>query len=58
MRRFGVGLIALLVTGAAAAMAADEPARIGDVSTTFRLVGSNDKIIVDRYDDPKVGGVS
>lgn len=58
MRRFGVGLIALLVTGAAAAMAADEPARIGDVSTTFRLVGANDKIIVDRYDDPKVGGVS
>ena len=58
MRRFCVGLIALLVTGAAAAMAADEPARIGDVSTTFRLVGANDKIIVDRYDDPKVGGVS
>ena len=58
MRRFAVGLIALLVTGAAAAMAADEPARIGDVSTTFRLVGANDKIIVDRYDDPKVGGVS
>ena len=58
MRRFGVGLIALLVTGAAAAMAADEPARIGDVSTTFRIVGANDKIIVDRYDDPKVGGVS
>ncbi len=58
MRRFGVGLVALLATGAAAAVAADEPARIGDVSTTFRIVGANDKIIVDRYDDPKVGGVS
>src|SRR5947209_1907085 len=39
-------------------LAADDPARIGDVSTTFRLVGRNDKIVVDRYDDPKVAGVS
>lgn len=40
------------------ARAADEPTRIGDVSTTFRLVGRNDKIVVDRYDDPRIGGVS
>jgi CreA protein len=40
------------------AMAADDPTRVGDVSTTFRLVGRNDKIVVDRYDDPKVSGVS
>jgi CreA protein len=39
-------------------LGADDPARIGDVSTTFRLVGRNDKIVVDRYDDPKVAGVS
>lgn len=38
--------------------AADDPTRIGDVSTTFRVLGRNDKIVVDRYDDPKVGGVS
>lgn len=43
---------------AAPAIAADDPTRIGDVSTTFRLVGRNDKIVVDRYDDPKVPGVS
>ena len=56
---FGVGLVALMVmSGSAPTMAADEPARIGDVSTTFRVLGSNDKIVVDRYDDPKVGGVS
>lgn len=45
----------LLVTSGA--MAADST-RVGEVSTTFRLVGRNDKIVVDRYDDPKVGGVS
>jgi CreA protein len=39
---------------------AAEPAetRIGDVSTTFRLLGANDKIVVDRYDDPRVENVS
>jgi CreA protein len=36
----------------------DDPTRVGDVSTTFRVVGRNDKIVVDRYDDPKVQGVS
>jgi CreA protein len=40
------------------ARAADNPTRIGDVSTTFRFVGRNDRIVVDRYDDPKVPGVS
>ena len=33
-------------------------ARVGDVSTTFRVLGKNDKIVVDRYDDPKVQNVS
>lgn len=31
---------------------------VGDVSTTFRWVGANNKIVVDVFDDPKVGGVS
>ncbi len=35
-----------------------DPARIGDVSTTFRVLGRNDQIVVERYDDPKVDGVS
>lgn len=49
----------VLVTMIGPALAAD-PAetRIGDVSTTFRILGRNDKIIVDRYDDPKVDNVS
>lgn len=60
MRRFGLGLIAVALTlsSGAAFAASDDPARVGDVSTTFRLVGKNDQIVVDRYDDPKVGGVS
>ena len=49
----------LLATLATPALAAnDDPVRVGDVSTTFRVVGRNDRIVVDRYDDPKVAGVS
>ncbi len=51
------GLLATL-TAPHARAAGDDPTRIGDVSTTFRVIGRNDRIIVDRYDDPKVGGVS
>ena len=50
-------LIAFLLA-TAPAFAADEPTRIGDVSTTFRVLGRNDRIVVDRYDDPRVSGVS
>lgn len=32
--------------------------RVGEVSTTFRLVGPNDKVVVERYDDPRVPNVS
>lgn len=51
-----VATLALLATIPAAL--ADDGVRIGAVSTTFRLMGRNDKIAVDRYDDPKVSGVS
>lgn len=57
MRLAPLALFLLLPFGAAHA-ADDDPARVGDVSTTFRLIGRNDKIVVDRYDDPKVTGVS
>jgi len=30
----------------------------GEVSTRFRLIGPNDKIVVDGFDDPKVEGVA
>ena len=50
--------LALLSAAIASPAAAGDGTRVGAVSTTFRLVGRNDKIAVDRYDDPKVGGVS
>ena len=56
MRRIAACAGALLL--AIPALAADEPARVGAVDTTFRLVGRNDRVVVDRYDDPKVDGVS
>lgn len=31
---------------------------IGSVDTAFKLIGSNHKIVVDVFDDPKVSGVS
>jgi CreA protein len=43
-------LLGFLLAGSGAA--AQE--RIGAVSTTFRMIGPNDKVVVDRYDDPKV----
>jgi CreA protein len=32
--------------------------RVGEVSTTFRVVGPNDKVVIDRFDDPKVENAS
>ena len=31
---------------------------IGEVSTVFKWVGPNDKIVVEAFDDPKVEGVT
>jgi CreA protein len=30
----------------------------GEVSTKFRILGPNDKIVIDAFDDPKVAGVA
>src|SRR6202046_2925246 len=46
------GLLALL-SGAALAQT-----RIDSINTNFRWLGPDDKIIVERYDDPRVGNVS
>lgn len=58
--RCAVLLAGLLIAAPLAAppALADDAKRIGSVSTTFRLLGRNDRIVVDRYDDPKVDGVS
>jgi CreA protein len=31
---------------------------VGEVSTVFKLIGPNHKVVVDAYDDPKVSGVA
>ncbi len=53
-----LALVALILAATPAWAGTDDPTRIGDVSTTFRIVGRNDRIVVDRYDDPKVPGAS
>lgn len=38
------------------ALAAAEP--VGEVSTAFKLIGPNHKVVVEAYDDPRVAGVT
>ena len=62
MRKFGVilGASALLITVLLGIWIYSRPERgtTGSVSTRFRLLGPNDKIVVDGFDDPKVEGVA
>jgi CreA protein len=53
-----LALLLLPLATALPARAADGPRRVGEVSTTTRFLGRNDQIVVDRYDDPRVQGVS
>jgi CreA protein len=53
--------IAAVVVGSAALLAAPDPVHADDlpcVSTTFRLIGKNDRVCVSAFDDPKVPGVA
>ena len=54
MRTILYGLVFLTTL----AIPAAAQTRIDAISTTFRWLGPNDKIVVERYDDPKVGNVS
>ena len=48
------GLIGLLLAMPLLASAEE----IGQVSTVFKFVGPNDRIVVEAFDDPKVDGVT
>jgi CreA protein len=53
-------VVAVAVVGAGAVFLA-RPVRadaIGSVDTVFKLIGPDHKIVVDAYDDPRVGGVT
>jgi len=57
----GVAVFALLVLGFGYLFLGGDlrpRASVGTVDTTWRLVGSNAKIAVDSFDDPKVQGVA
>ena len=62
MRRFGIitGVFVLLISVLFGWWIFGRPERgtTGSVSTKFRLLGPNDKIVVDGFDDPKVEGVA
>jgi CreA protein len=55
MNRFVPSLFALAAAAVIAAPAAADD--IGCVSTTFKVLGPNDKICIDSFKDPKVDGV-
>ena len=62
MRRLGIviGASALVIVLLFGWWVFSRPERgaTGSVSTRFRLLGPNDKIVVDGFDDPKVEGVA
>ena len=55
MRRLGMTVLAFLAALAISSAGAEE---IGSVSTVFKALGANDKIVVEAFDDPKVAGVT
>jgi CreA protein len=58
MRKLVYGLLAAFSLLTTQTANAEGEKRIGTVDTTFKLLGRNDRIAVDRYDDPLVDGVS
>jgi CreA protein len=62
MRRLGLivgaGAVAIVVILGLWIFSRPERGTTGSVSTRFHLLGPNDKIVVDGFDDPKVEGVT
>ncbi len=62
MKKFGIilGAVILLVTVLLGWWFFSRPERgvTGSISTNFRWLGPNDKIVVDGFDDPKIQGVA
>ena len=51
-------IVAVLWFAFAATAPAVAQSRIGSINTNFRWLGPDDKIVVERYDDPRVDNVS
>ncbi|MBO9535409.1 CreA family protein [Herbaspirillum sp.] len=57
--KFNARSLACLVLCAAAFAAGSVKAEdLAEVSTAFRWLGKNDRVVIEAYDDPKVGGVT
>ena len=54
----GVGILLVVVLFGWWILSRPERGTTGSVSTRFRLIGPNDKIVIDGFDDPKVQGVA
>ena len=54
----GGGILLVIVFFGWWVLSRPERGTTGSVSTHFRLLGPNDKIVVDAFDDPKVQGVA
>src|SRR5690242_21881274 len=54
----GAGALAIVVLFGFWIFSRPERGTTGSVSTRFHLLGPNDKIVVDGFDDPKVEGVA
>ncbi|MBC7610168.1 MAG: CreA family protein [Polaromonas sp.] len=55
----GVSLLSLIaLLGLALRMSHAGAEQVGEVSTVFKLLSPNDKIVVDAHDDPKISGVT
>jgi CreA protein len=54
----GAGVLAIVLVLGWWIFSRPERGTTGAVSTRFRLLGPNDKIVVDAFDDPKVEGVA
>jgi CreA protein len=56
---FAISIVGLLILGVVIWMwSRPERGTAGQVSTRFRWLGPNDRIVVDGFDDPKVKGVA
>jgi catabolite regulation protein CreA len=54
----GAGALVIVVLFALWIISRPERGTTGSVNTKFRLLGPDDKIVVDGFDDPKVEGVA
>jgi len=51
-----IGFLSLfVVSGYVGAVSAEE---IGSVNTTFKLIGANDRVVIEAFDDPQVNGAT